>query len=69
MVVLLSDSEESRLSLARYAPEIASMEPAGAAAAAYVCENFACRLPTADPDEFARWLDTGRWCMLPAQPG
>jgi len=25
--------------------------------AAYVCENFACRMPTSDPDELARQLD------------
>ena len=31
--------------------------PAAAAPTAYVCENFACRLPTADPAEFARSLD------------
>ena len=26
------------------------------AASAYVCENYACQLPTADPREFARLL-------------
>jgi hypothetical protein len=30
-----------------------------APAAAYVCENFACRLPSTDPREFAQSLDAG----------
>jgi uncharacterized protein YyaL (SSP411 family) len=47
--VLLVDGPETRSALARYAPEIASMETAGA----YVCENFACQLPITDPREFA----------------
>ncbi len=32
--------------------------PATAVATAFVCENFACRLPTSDPAEFARSLGT-----------
>jgi uncharacterized protein YyaL (SSP411 family) len=31
--------------------------PAAETATAYVCENFACRLPTPDPNEFAKSLD------------
>jgi hypothetical protein len=34
--------------------------PPAAAATAYLCENFACRLPTSDPQEFARSLDAAR---------
>jgi uncharacterized protein YyaL (SSP411 family) len=58
-VVLLLDSEDARRALARHAPEIEAMQPLGSAAA-YVCENFACRVPTADPSEFARSLDGAR---------
>jgi hypothetical protein len=39
--------------LAAHAPGHYPPEPA----AAYVCENFACRLPATDPREFARSLD------------
>ncbi len=41
--------------LAAHAPGHYPPEPA----AAYVCENFVCRLPTTDPREFARSLNGG----------
>jgi uncharacterized protein YyaL (SSP411 family) len=55
--VLLVDGDESRRKLSRWAPEIEGMTEIGGAAAAYVCENFACQLPTSDPREFAKLLE------------
>jgi uncharacterized protein YyaL (SSP411 family) len=56
--VLLIDSEETRKVLARGAPAIAGMRQSGGSVTAYVCENFACRLPVSSPQEFARVLDS-----------
>ena len=57
--VLLVNAE-SRGTLARHAPQIAAMEELNGRAAAYVCENFACRLPTAEPEEFRKLLEAPR---------
>ncbi len=46
-VVLLVD-EESRSTLASWVPGIAEMRKLDGRAAAYVCEDFTCQLPTAD---------------------
>jgi uncharacterized protein YyaL (SSP411 family) len=59
-IVLLVDSDEVRGALARHAPEIQAMQQIGGAATAYLCENFACRLPTTDPQQFAKMLDRPR---------
>ena len=54
--LLLVDAE-SRPALARHAPEIEAMRMVDGAATAYVCENFACQLPTSDPAQLGRLLD------------
>ena len=55
--VLLVDNDESRSRLSRWAPKIAGMTEIDGAAAAYVCENFACQLPATDPQQFAKLLE------------
>jgi uncharacterized protein YyaL (SSP411 family) len=50
--VLVASKETARL-----APEIGALTPVEGAAAAYVCENFACRLPVTDPQRLAGILD------------
>ena len=42
--------------LAAHAPADYPSQPA----AAYVCENFACQLPSTDPSEFAKSIEPGR---------
>jgi uncharacterized protein YyaL (SSP411 family) len=56
-VVLLAGDEESRGALAAYQPAIAMMKAIGGVATAHVCENYTCKLPTADPARFAAQLD------------
>jgi uncharacterized protein YyaL (SSP411 family) len=54
-IVLLVNAE-SRQALARYLPSVADMTAIGGQATAYLCEDYACKLPTADVAEFARLL-------------
>jgi uncharacterized protein YyaL (SSP411 family) len=55
-IVLLVDSEPSRKALGAYLPVLGSMTAKEGKATAYVCENYACKLPTADPRKFAELL-------------
>ena len=48
--------EEDRTALGRYKPVLASMKPLGGAMTAYVCENFACGLPTTEVDKLDELL-------------
>ncbi len=41
----------------RLAPFAAALTPVGGAATAYICTNYACRLPVTDPEAFAEMLD------------
>lgn len=55
-ILLLVDSEATRARLAAWQPAVEGMAQLDGAAAAYVCENFACRLPVSDPEELARLI-------------
>jgi len=55
-IVLLVDAAPSRKALAAYLPVIETMTEKDGKATAYVCENYACQLPTADPKKFAELL-------------
>jgi len=55
-IVLLVDDEQSRKALSAYLPVIETMTEKDGKATAYVCENYACQLPTADPKKFAELL-------------
>jgi uncharacterized protein YyaL (SSP411 family) len=52
-IVLLVDGAEARRTLSAYLPVIETMTEKDGQATAYVCENYACQLPTADPKKFA----------------
>ncbi len=55
-VVLLVDSEETRERLAAGIPSIAAMRAIDGYASAYVCRNYTCQLPVAEPDRFAELI-------------
>jgi uncharacterized protein len=55
-IVLLLDGEPARKALAAYLPVIETMVEKDGQATAYVCEDYACQLPTADPKKFAELL-------------
>ncbi len=56
-LLLLVQSGGSRKELSRIAPFTELLERKGGKATAYVCVNYACRLPTTDPKAFAVELE------------
>jgi hypothetical protein len=48
--VIVRDTTGADAALARRLPWLAAMQPADGRAAAYVCREFTCQAPTADPD-------------------
>jgi uncharacterized protein YyaL (SSP411 family) len=57
-IVLVVSEAKSRQVLAGYLPVLAGMTEKDGKATAYVCENYACKLPTADPKKFAELLQS-----------
>lgn len=57
--VLLVATNASRPLLEPRVPFLKTVQRIGGKATAYVCEDFACRLPTSDPQFLARLLDDG----------
>jgi len=55
--LLLLANDATRPTLARLAPFAASLTPRDGHPAAYLCVDYACRLPTTDPAAFAAQLD------------
>jgi uncharacterized protein YyaL (SSP411 family) len=55
-VLLLADGAESRSYLGETNEAIRAMWMMGGKPAAYVCENFACKMPVADPADLRRLL-------------
>jgi uncharacterized protein YyaL (SSP411 family) len=56
-VLLLADGALGQKQLAHWVPSLASVRPKQGRATAYICENYICNLPTADPPTVARLLD------------
>jgi len=56
-VLLLADGAVGQKQLAHWVPSLASVRPKQGRATAYICENYICNLPTADPPTVARLLD------------
>lgn len=56
-ILLFADGASGQKQLASWLPFVAGAHPIGGKATAYVCENYICRLPTADPAVAARLLD------------
>jgi len=55
-VLLLADGAEGQKLLARWVPSLATVRRKQGHATAYICENYICNLPTADPATVARLL-------------
>jgi uncharacterized protein YyaL (SSP411 family) len=55
-IVLMVKDPESRRKLAGYLPVVETMTQHAGKATAYVCENYTCKLPTAEPVKFAELL-------------
>ncbi len=60
VILLLADGGEGQRQVSRYLPVVANMTRRGAKATVYICENYVCNLPTADPSVAARLLDAQR---------
>jgi uncharacterized protein len=56
-VVILANDGVEQEQLARWLPFLSSVTRKAGRATAYVCENYLCKLPTADPETMARLLD------------
>jgi uncharacterized protein YyaL (SSP411 family) len=55
-IILLADSEDGRAEAAAGAPELAAMTKVNGRAAAYVCQNYTCKLPVTEPSQLAELL-------------
>ena len=59
-ILLFADGGEGQWFLAARLPAVAGMTPREGKTMAYVCENYACDLPTNDPAKLGRLLDQPR---------
>jgi len=57
-ILLLADDSSGQQQLARWLPFVADVHRIQGKATAYICDNYACKLPTTDPDVAARLLDS-----------
>jgi hypothetical protein len=55
-IAILVDSEPTREALAKYFPAVRSMREIGDQPTAYVCQDYACQLPTNDVSKFSELL-------------
>ncbi len=56
-VLILADGGEGQKGLARRLPFLEGMTRENGRATAFICENYACKLPTSDPTTVGRMLD------------
>ena len=56
-ILLLADGAQGQKQLAQWLPFLKSMRRKQGRATAYICENYVCRLPTADPKVVVNLLD------------
>ncbi|MGH9721225.1 MAG: thioredoxin domain-containing protein [Bryobacteraceae bacterium] len=55
-IVLMLDSDTARSTLSKFLPVLTNMTELRGKPTAYVCEDYACKLPTADAAKFAELL-------------
>ena len=53
---LIVVDDDTRPALSKIQPFLGTLKPIGGKPAAYVCENFACKLPTSDPKKLEELL-------------
>ncbi len=56
-ILMLADGGEGQKQLAQWLPFMQSVVPKQGRATAYICQDYVCKLPTADPRVVARLLD------------
>ena len=56
-ILMVADGGQGQKQLAQWLPFIASVSRKQGRATAYICEDYVCKLPTADPQVVARLLD------------
>ena len=56
-ILLLADGAQGQKQLGQWLPFVHSIARKQGRATAYICENYICKLPTADPLMVARLLD------------
>jgi uncharacterized protein len=56
-VLLLPDGAQGQKRLVQWVPSLATVTRKNGRATAYICENYVCNLPSADPATVARLLD------------
>ncbi|MBI4417689.1 MAG: thioredoxin domain-containing protein, partial [Ignavibacteriales bacterium] len=56
-IILLADGGKGQETLASYIPFLRSVSMQGGQSTAYICENYACKLPTSDVGTVAQILD------------
>jgi uncharacterized protein YyaL (SSP411 family) len=66
-ILLLADGGAAQQQLARWLPFVGNVSRRGGRATAYICENYVCQLPTADPHVAAQLLD-GTWAARTSNP-
>ena len=66
-ILLLADGGPAQAQLARWLPFMEGVSRQGGRATAYICEDYVCQLPTADPQVAARLLD-GTWAAGASRP-
>ena len=63
-IVLLADGGKGQDFLGQYQPFLKNLAPLGNKGTVYLCENFSCRLPTADLAELATRLESMEKTLL-----
>jgi uncharacterized protein YyaL (SSP411 family) len=56
-ILILAPGGAAQAKLAAYMPVVKEMAPMKGRATAFVCEHYACKLPTSDPEKVAKLLE------------
>jgi len=59
-ILLLADGAAGQKRLAQWLPFISDMKPIDKQPTAYVCEHYACKMPTSDPNQVIKLLEPSK---------